>query len=75
MKKNVGNLPQLININHICPFLSCIHELFDPVNKLLIFIVWWVNYPQFFKGNLERRKKNKYIHEYLDVSTAKVGPK
>jgi len=26
----------------------------DLINKLLIFIGWWVIYPQFFKGNLEK---------------------
>jgi len=26
----------------------------DSTNKLFIFIGWWVNYPPFFKGNLEK---------------------
>jgi len=29
----------------------------DPTKKLLIFIGLWVNYPSFFKGNLEKTIK------------------
>jgi len=26
----------------------------DLINKLFIFIGWWINYPPFFKSNLEK---------------------
>jgi len=31
--------------------------------KLLIFIGWWVNYPPFFKGNLEKTLKKLLINK------------
>jgi len=34
----------------------------DPMNKLIILIGWWVNYPTFFKSNLKKnliRKTHK----------------
>jgi len=31
----------------------------DPINKLLIFIGWWVNYTPFFKGNLEKTNEER----------------
>jgi len=33
----------------------------DSTNKLFIFIGWWVNYPPFFKGNLEKTFKETKI--------------
>ena len=46
----------------------------NPTNKLLIFIGWWVNYPQFFKGNLEKTLLFKLIY-YIKNNTILTSTK
>jgi len=63
-ERMVGNLLQSINISHINIFLSGIHEVSYPTNKLLIFISSWVNYLQFFKGYLD---KNQVFYKVISL--------
>jgi len=39
----------------------------DPINKLLIFIGWWLNYPPFFKGNLEKSFKYDLVNFFISM--------
>jgi hypothetical protein len=56
-------------ISHMSKFSSGTHKLtyirLEYLLMWLIFIGCWVNYPQFFKGNLERKEKFNFPQIYF----------